>query len=102
MEAQIKNGSGQEIVHKTQGLFDQAMADCGQIMAEMHEVAEGLEQIQSNPDREEIFLSLYEEHKTELARFMQDQFKAWQVGKFFEAGVNAGSVESLILSQFDT
>ena len=46
-------------------------------MAEMHEVAEGLEQIQSNPDREEIFLSLYEEHKTELARFMQDQFKAW-------------------------
>ena len=98
----MKDGSGLENAQKTKGLFDQAMADCGQIMLEMHDVANGLEEVQSRPDREEIFLNLYEQHKNELARFMQDQFKAWQVGKFFEAGVNAGSVESLILSQFDT
>ena len=67
----------------------------------MEEFVEILEEIQSRPDWEQVFTALYEENKTELLQFMQEEFKAWKVSKFFSSGMSAGGIENLILTKFE-
>ena len=101
MEALIAGGSVNKNIHETNKLFEEAMSDCGLIAEEMKEVGASFEEIQNRPDWEQTFVTLFEENKDDLVQLMQEQLKAWKVSKFFDAGMNAGSIENLILSKFD-
>ena len=101
MEALISDGSVPENMHEINKLYEEAMSDCGPIAEEMKEIGDSFEEIQNRPDWEQTFVTLFEENKDDLVQLMQEQLKAWKVSKFFDAGMNAGGVESLILSKFD-
>ena len=101
MEALISDGSVYKNMQETSKLYEEAMSDCGQIAGEMKEVAESFEEIQNSPDWEQTFVALFEENKDDLMQLMQEQLKDWKVSKFFDAGMSAGSIETLILSKFD-
>ena len=101
MEAYIKDGSGYETTHATKALYDRAMEDCGYITEEMREFVESLEEIQSRPDWDSIFATLYEENKTEFLQLMQEELSAWKVSKYFSSGLSAGSIENLILDKYE-
>ena len=101
MDALISDGSVYKNMQETSKLYEEAMSDCGLIAGEMKAVAESFEEIQNSPDWEQTFVALFEENKDDLMQLMQEQLKDWKVSKFFDAGISAGSIETLILSKFD-
>ena len=101
MAAYIKNGTGYETMHVTKALYDEAMGDCGYITEAMNTFVESMEDIQSRPDWESTFATLYEENKTELLKFIQKELRAWKVSKYFSSGFSAGKIENLILVKYE-
>ena len=101
MDALISDGSVYKNMQETSKLYEEAMSDCGLIAGEMKAVAESFEEIQNSPDWEQTFVALFEENKDDLMQLMQEQLKDWKVSKFFDAGISAGSIETLILSKFN-
>ena len=83
---------------ETRSLFKTSMIRCPKVWKLMQEILKQADGLMKNANWDEMQMKIYKEQKNKIDRAVDLQLREWSAAQYFNAGMFAGNVDKIYMS----